>query len=171
MAANEHESKIAIMNLTVCSFSPEHQEFLFRLYASTRQQEFASLGWPPAQLEVFLRMQFNNQQRWYETAYPDAEHRIILCDGEPIGRILVNRTPESLLLVDIALLPEHQNRGIGAQYLRELNEESEKTGVPVRLQVLKTNPAQHLYERLGFVKTGEDELYLQMERKNRVIGI
>ncbi|HEV2961748.1 MAG TPA: N-acetyltransferase [Candidatus Angelobacter sp.] len=155
------------MNLTVCSFSPEHQEFLFQLYASTRQQEFAGLGWPPAQLDVFLRMQFNHQQRWYETAYPDAEHRIILRDGEPIGRILVNHTSEFHLLVDIALLPEHQNRGIGGKYLHELIQQSEKTGLPVRLQVLKTNPAQRLYERLGFVKTGEDELYLQMERKKR----
>ncbi|HEV3040873.1 MAG TPA: GNAT family N-acetyltransferase [Candidatus Angelobacter sp.] len=158
------------MNLTSCPFAVEHQEFLFRLCSSTRQQEFAGLGWPPAQLEAFLRMQFNNQQRWYQTAYPEAEHRIILSDGQPIGRILVNHTSESVLLVDIALLPEHQNRGIGAKYLRELIEQSEKAGVPVRLQVLKTNPAQHLYERLGFVKTGEDELYLQMERRNREIG-
>ena len=152
------------MNLKLCPFSAEHQEFLYRLYASTRQQEFAPLGWPPAQLDVFLRMQFNNQQNWYKTAYPDAKHQVILCDGQPIGRILVDRTPEFFLLVDIALLPEHQKQGIGANYLHELLDEAKKTGVPVRLQVLKNNPAQRLYERLGFVKTGEDELYLQMER-------
>lgn len=153
------------MNLTLRTFSREHQEFLYRLYASTRQQEFASLGWPPAQLDVFLRMQFNNQQNWYRTAYPDADHQIILSDGEPIGRILVHRTPEFFLLVDIALLPEHQKQGIGAKYLRELIQKSEEAGVPVRLQVLKNNPAQRLYERLGFIKIGEDELYLQMERR------
>ena len=151
------------MNLKLCPFSAEHQQFLYRLYASTRQQEFAPLGWPPAQLEVFLRMQFNNQQNWYTTAYPDAQHQVILCDGQPIGRILVDRTPEFFLLVDIALLPEHQKQGIGTKYLRELLDESKRAGVPVRLQVLKNNPAQRLYERLGFVKTGEDELYLQME--------
>ena len=152
------------MNLKLCPFSAEHQQFLYRLYASTRQQEFAPLGWPPAQLEVFLRVQFNNQQNWYTTAYPDAQHQVILCDGQPIGRILVDRTPEFFLLVDIALLPEHQKQGIGTKYLRELLDESKRAGVPVRLQVLKNNPAQRLYERLGFVKTGEDELYLQMER-------
>ena|SRR5436309_916958 len=152
------------MNLKLCPFSAEHQQFLYRLYASTRQQEFAPLGWPPAQLEVFLRMQFNNQQNWYTTAYPDAQHQVILCDGQPIGRILVDRTPEFFLLVDIALLPEHQKQGIGTKYLRELLDESKRAGVPVRLQVLKNNPAQRLYERLGFVKTGEDELYLPMER-------
>lgn len=152
------------MNLTLCPFSAEHQEFLYRLYASTRQQEFASLGWPPAQLDVFLRMQFNNQQNWYKAAYPAAEHQVILGDRQPIGRILVNRAPEFFLLVDIALLPEYQKQGIGNKYLRELIEQAEKAGLPVRLQVLKNNPAQRLYERLGFVKTGEDELYLQMER-------
>jgi ribosomal protein S18 acetylase RimI-like enzyme len=152
------------MNLKLFPFSAEHQEFLYRLYASTRQQEFAPLGWPPAQLDVFLRMQFNNQQNWYKAAYPDAEHQVILGDGEPIGRILVNRTPDFFLLVDIALLPEYQKRGVGAKYLRELLEQSEKAGVPVRLQVLKNNPALRLYKRLGFIKTGEDELYLQMER-------
>ncbi|HEV2992168.1 MAG TPA: GNAT family N-acetyltransferase [Candidatus Angelobacter sp.] len=163
------------MTLTSCPYSPEHQEFLFRLYASTRQREFAGLGWPPVQLEAFLRMQFNNQQRWYQTAYPEAEHRIILFEGQPIGRILVNHTHEYLLLVDIALLQEYQGQGIGSKYLQELIEQAEKAGVPVRLQVLRTNPAQHLYERLGFVKTGEDELYVQMERRigssgDRVIG-
>ena len=108
-------------------------------------------------------MQFNNQQNWYKTAYPDAQHQVILCDGQPIGRILVDRTPEFFLLVDIALLPEHQKQGIGTNYLLELLDEAKRAGVPVRLQVLKNNPAQRLYERLGFVKTGEDELYLQME--------
>jgi ribosomal protein S18 acetylase RimI-like enzyme len=166
MNTKEYESKITFMNLTLCPFSAEHQEFLYRLYASTRQQEFASLGWPAAQLEMFLRMQFNAQQRWYETAYPRAEHQIILLNGAPAGRILVSRAPDFALLVDIALLTEHRNLGIGTRLLRELIEQSEKAGIPVRLQVTKTNPARHLYERLGFVKTGEDEMYVQMEKRS-----
>src|SRR6202023_2868940 len=125
----------------------------------TRQQEFVALGWPATQLETFLRMQFNARQRWYETAYPQAEHQIVFLNGEPAGRILVNRGPDFALLVDIALLTEHRNLGIGTRLLQELIEQSEKTGIPIRLQVMKTNPAQHLYERLGFVKAGEDELY------------
>jgi ribosomal protein S18 acetylase RimI-like enzyme len=153
------------MNFILLPYSPENHEFLYQLYASTRMQEFASLGWTPAQLDVFLRMQFNAQQRWYEEAYQGAEHRIIFQDDKPIGRILVHHQPEAALLVDIALLPEHRNHGIGAKLISELIAQSEKAGVPVRLQVLKTNPAQHLYVRLGFVKTGEDQMYIQMERR------
>jgi hypothetical protein len=33
----------------------------------------------------------------------------------------------------------------------------------LQLQVLNTNPAQRLYSRLGFIKTGEDQIYTQME--------
>ena len=49
--------------------------------------------------------------------------------------------------------------------LKGLIAESEQAGVPIRLQVLRTNTkASRLYERLGFTKTGEDQMYIQMER-------
>jgi len=35
----------------------------------------------------------------------------------------------------------------------------------LRLSVLRGNRAARLYQRLGFVKIAEDEMYLQMERK------
>ena len=152
------------MDLTLHACQPEDQDFLFRLYAGTRAHELAGLGWDQAQQEVFLRMQFNAQQRWYEMAYTAADHQIICADGEAIGRIMVLRKPEQNLLVDISLLPERRNQGIGARLLKELIAESDQAGRPVNLQVLKTNPALHLYQRLGFVQTGEDEMYFQMER-------
>jgi ribosomal protein S18 acetylase RimI-like enzyme len=97
-------------------------------------------------------------------AYSAADHQIIRANGEAIGRIMVLRKPEQNLLVDISLLPERRNQGIGARLLKELIAESDQAGRPVNLQVLKTNPALHLYQRLGFVQTGEDEMYFQMER-------
>jgi hypothetical protein len=33
----------------------------------------------------------------------------------------------------------------------------------LRLQVLRGNPAIRLYQRLGFVQSGADPMYLQME--------
>src|SRR5205823_13362995 len=80
-------SKIPRMRITLRPASPEDQDFLFRLYAGTRQEELAPFGWPPAQQEMFLRMQFSAQQRWYGEAYGQASHHIILLDEKPIGRI------------------------------------------------------------------------------------
>jgi ribosomal protein S18 acetylase RimI-like enzyme len=153
------------MAVSLRPFRPEDQEFLFKLYAATRQQEVSAWGWNSAQLEAFLRMQFNAQQRSYGLTYEGAEHQIVLIDGNPIGRIMVLRKPEAALLVDVALLPEYRGRGIGGGLIRELIGQCNKDRIPVRLQVLKTNPAQRLYERLGFLRTGEDELYFQMEKQ------
>ena len=153
------------MNISLRPFSPDNQDFLFKLYASTREHELSAFAWPPAQQEAFLRMQFNAQQQWYATAFATADHQLIFVDEKPAGRILVFRDTDALRLVDIALLSEYRNRGIGTQLLRGLISESEKDRLPVRLQVLKSNPAFRVYQRLGFVTTGEDSMYYQMERK------
>lgn len=159
------------MNFTLRPFSPEYQDFLFQLYASTRQQEIAAFGWPPAQQEAFLRMQFNVRERSYESAYPEPDHRLIFDDqSRPIGRMLLAWHPDHVSLVDIALLPEYRGHGIGTQLLRELLADSDKKTLAVRLQVLRTNPAARLYERLGFTRTGEDQMYYQMEYKKPGVG-
>jgi ribosomal protein S18 acetylase RimI-like enzyme len=152
------------MTISLRPCRPDDQDFLFRLYAGTRRHEIAQFGWPQAEQEAFLRMQFTAQQRWYEMSYSQAEHQIIEGDSEPIGRLLVLRQPEAALLVDIALLPEFRRRGIGGELIRDLIAQCDRDNLPLRLQVLKNNPAVRLYERLGFRKTSEDQMYIQMER-------
>ncbi|MFI5104702.1 MAG: GNAT family N-acetyltransferase [Terriglobales bacterium] len=149
------------------SCTPDDQSFLFQLYADTRRQEVSAFGWDQAQQDAFLRMQFNAQQRAYEMTYPNAEHEIILGDDQPIGRMLVMHGADAKVLVDIALLGSHRGQGTGAKLLRELIVRGDRERVPVRLQVHRGNPARRLYERLGFLQTGEDAMYFQMERTPR----
>jgi ribosomal protein S18 acetylase RimI-like enzyme len=143
---------------------PDDQDFLFQLYVSTRQAEFAALGWDKAQLEALLRMQFSAQQRWYQGAYAQAEQQIVMLGESPIGQIMAQREAEAATLIDISLLPEHRGHGIGSGLIRDWIARYKLERIPLRLQVLKTNPAARLYERLGFVKTGEDGMYIQMEK-------
>ena len=73
-------------------------------------------------------------------------------------------TTGEIRLVDIAVLPEFRNQGIGSFALGRLLDEAKSKGKYVDLQVLKTNsPAIRLYERFGFENTGEDDLYLAMQ--------
>jgi len=153
------------MTISLRPFRLDDQEFLYQLYASTRLHEIAGFGWPAAQQEMFLRMQFNAQYRSYEAAYGQAEHRIVEQDGKPVGRIMVQWQKDFALLVDIALLAEHRGRAIGGGLLRDLIQQCARKRVPLRLQVLKTNPALRLYRRLGFTTTAEDQMYIQMERQ------
>lgn len=139
-----------------------HREFLCRLYCSTRVDEVASWGWSEEQVKMFLEMQFDLQARAYALQFPDARSFIVCSAGRPVGRLLTWESEDELRLVDIALLPEVRDRGIGTHLLREMQKEAAEQHRAVRLHVHKGNPATRLYERLGFLVTGETEFNLAM---------
>lgn len=141
----------------------DDEPFLYKLYASSRTEEMASWGLEEAQQRSFLELQFRARQRHYSIAFAFAEHKIILCDDRPIGRILVYRSEHEIRLVDIALLPEHRERGLGESLIRDLLEEADETGKTVTLHVEKLNRAARLYERLGFTVIGDTGGSYKME--------
>jgi ribosomal protein S18 acetylase RimI-like enzyme len=83
---------------------------------------------------------------------------------------VVQREPNIWRLLDISLLPEHRGQGIGGELIRALVQQCVESGAALQLQVLNTNPAQRLYVRLGFSKTGEDRIYTQMELRPQTTG-
>ena len=138
-------------------------DFLFTLYQSGRAEEMASWGWEPAQQVDFLRFQFGAQQRHYASAFPNAELRIVLEGGAPVGGILTAANEDTLHLIDLSLLPDARGRGIGTGLLTALKEEAKKKKRGVTLSVRKENPAAiRLYRRLGFYCVGESDTDLQM---------
>ncbi len=142
--------------------------FLFELYASTRAGEMAAWGWSAAQQEPFLRMQWMAQKRGYEARFPSEGHVILELEGKPVGRLWVVRGEHELLLVDVTLLPAYQGSGLGTSLLRSLQGDAAAAGRPLRLHVLRNNPALRLYTRLGFTPVagqgeGTSETYLSLE--------
>jgi ribosomal protein S18 acetylase RimI-like enzyme len=150
------------MRPTLRAATPDDESFLRSLYASTRADELQAAGLPAAQQEALLALQFNAQQMAYGAQYPEADHQIVLVNGEPAGRLLVNRSREEIRLVDISLLPQYRNRTIGASFIRQLQTEAQGSGIPLTLHVARTNPAVRFYQRLGFLQTGETGSHLQM---------
>ncbi len=135
--------------------------FFFTVYADTRTAEMASWGWSSEEQLEFLRTQFKFQQRSYQVQYPNLESRIVLSGNTPAGRMLLARNETETVLVDISLLANFHNLGIGAALLQELQGEINPGG-SLRLSVMKTNPARRLYERLGFHISDVGEVYLSM---------
>ncbi|HKQ07137.1 MAG TPA: GNAT family N-acetyltransferase [Blastocatellia bacterium] len=153
----------AIVGVRLRPARVEDEDFLFALYASTRAEEMAAWGWPAAQQDMFLRMQYRALEQRYAAEREVSDHQIILHDDRPIGRLLVARTADEIRLADIALLPEQRGRGIGAALIGELQEEAERAGLPLRLHVTRDNRAARLYERLGFIITGDIGSHFKME--------
>ena len=151
-------------DVTLRPLEPGDEELLCRVYASTRQEELTQTGWSEGQKASFVRMQFDAQSRYYEEHYEGASFSVILADDCPVGRLYVARWPGEIRIVDIALLPEHRNAGIGGALLEELIFESEATGRPLSIHVERFNPALRLYARLGFEMVEDKGVYLLMRR-------
>lgn len=139
-------------------------EFLFRLYASTRIEEKKLVNWPDDQWQQFLRMQFNLQHNQYMVNYRNPSFDIIMENEVPTGRFYVNRNADDYRLIDIALLPDFQRRGIAAALLKALITEADSVGIPVSLHVEKNNPVLDYYQRLGFRISEDKEVYYFMVR-------
>jgi len=139
--------------------------FLFRLYASTREEELATVvDWSEEQKQAFLRQQFEAQHAWYREQYADAAFDVVEVDGEPAGRFYVDRWEREVRIVDISLLPEHRGRGLGGALLAALFAEADAAGKPVSVHVERFNPALNLYTRLGFLFREDKGVYLLLER-------
>jgi len=144
---------------------PKDEEFLLAVYSSTRADEMALVNWTTEQKQAFLLMQFNAQRQYYLDQFPQAQYYIIEQAGQSIGRMIIDRSENIILLMDIALLPEYRKMGIGTALIKDLLEEADRANRPVRLHVETFNPAMNLYKRLGFIKTGEISFYHEMTRQ------
>ena len=107
------------------------------------------------------------QRQYFRTHYRPADNVVVLDRGNgrgserDIGRISVTRHWHKLFLRDIELASAHRGQGLGSALLRTVLDMAAADGKRVELHVLRCNPAQHLYSRLGFrVASGDDARWL-----------
>jgi len=148
---------------TFRSITPDDENFLYSLYASTREEELSQTTWTESEKEAFLRQQFTAQHQFYIEQFTQAKFDIVLVENEPVGRLYVDRRDDEIRLIDIALLPEYRNKGIGTSLINDLCEEAANRNKPLRIHVEKFNPALHLYKRLGFTEMKDSGVYYLME--------
>ncbi|MFJ3073667.1 MULTISPECIES: GNAT family N-acetyltransferase [Pseudomonas] len=139
--------------------------FIEQLYATSRAQEMAHSGWPAEQVAAFLSMQFNAQHTYYQAHFARAEFLIIEHQGLRIGRLYRHFGETCALLIDIALIPAFQKRGIGSALLEDLQRQADERELPIELSVEPYNPALQLYQRFGFKVINQAGVYLRMRRE------
>ena len=142
--------------------------FLLTLYRSTREQELALVPWTDEQKTAFVAMQFTAQRQHYRREYDGARFEVIERDNVPIGRLYVHERPDEIRVMDITLAAEARNHGIGGALLRAILDVGAQSKRPVTIHVERFNPAQRLYERLGFRSISSDStdsVYLLLEAR------
>ena len=151
-------------SVTLRPVTPDDDEFLLAVYTSTRADELAQVSWQPGQKESFVRWQFDLQRKEYDARYPGARYEVVLVNGQPAGRIWVGVDETEIRLLDIGLLEEFQNRGVGTVLLKRLIAEAGEANKSLRHMVfVLNNDAHRFYERLGFVTFEDVGGYKHME--------
>lgn len=121
------------------------RDFLYRLKTACLKEYVAAIwGWNEAE-----------QRRRFIANFDPVGSQIVVSFGRDIGQYAVELGPDEIFLSGLYLLPAYQGQGLGSQILRDLLLEARQSGRPVRLQVLVSNPARRLYERLGFAVIDE----------------
>lgn len=152
---------------SVLRLRPEREDdrnFRFQLFCDSRPAEWELLRQNPALYDQLSRHQFEAQTVSYRQYFPRARFDIIELDGEPIGRIVVNRPGTVVHIVDQAIVRALRNHGIGTTIMHAVIDEARNAGLPVRLKVASSNdPSMRLYLRLGFVPIQEIPAYIELE--------
>ena len=76
---------------------------------------------------------------------------------------MIESRPHEIRCIDLGLLPEYRERGLGTEIIQKLQEKARREKKPLRLQVIRFSRAVNLFDRLGFVRTSETGTHFQME--------
>ena len=149
--------------ITLRPVQESDDEFLLKVYGSTREQELAQVPWTAEQKQQFVHMQWEAQKTHYAAQHPKAGHEIIYVHGIAAGRLYLDRSGEKFHILDITLLPEYRNQGTGSLLLRRLLDEAGRLGKPVSIYVESFNPSLRFFERLAFRKEREEGFQFLMK--------
>lgn len=128
----------------------EDRPFLLEVYYSVREPEVNLVPWSIEQKRAFVLSQFNAQDSFYRSQYPKTQFQIIELKGASVGRLYTDDRPETVHILDIALLPPFRRRGIGTFLLERILWQAQQQNKAATIFVESYNPAKKLYERLGF---------------------
>ncbi|NGN97178.1 GNAT family N-acetyltransferase [Grimontia sp. S25] len=136
------------MQITLRKATESDMDFLFEFRDLTMRKYLEQVGMPTSRenYEARIRYQFDCAE-------------IIEYSGKPIGLIKAAYCLETNMwkLIQIQVHPDYQGRGIGESVIKNLLGVAKETNTTVQLSVIKTNPAQQLYSKLGFIRIEELE--------------
>ena len=147
--------------LTLNAARPEDAEFLYRLTEET-MRTYVEMTWGEWKEEMV--------RQFTRKAASDGSFDLIVFGGITVGALRVERLESHIQLDQMYISKPYQRQGIGTALVRDLIAEARSAKKPLRLRVLKPNPAKAFYERLGFVVTDETKERYFMEQSALTLG-
>jgi len=146
----------------------EDRDFLLQVYEAAREVELSMVPWDAKLKKAFVEHQFDAQTAHYASEFPKARHDVILTDdGQPVGRLYVNRTDDVIAILDITVLSEYRRQGFGSAVISALVDEARESDKAVRVYVETFNPSQQFFVSRGFVVEEAGELNIKLVWRNK----
>ncbi|MBW5798881.1 GNAT family N-acetyltransferase [Halomonas elongata] len=122
---------------------------------SRRPARLEDLEWLDPFYEGLMRPYVEITHRWdtnkFRENFDPERVSIIQVDDQEIGMLRIDVNADHIYLGDLQIASEYQRKGIGSVLLKEVIQSALERHLPIRLRVLKGNPAISLYERYGFI--------------------
>jgi 2-amino-4-hydroxy-6-hydroxymethyldihydropteridine diphosphokinase len=121
---------------------------------SRRNATLEDIEWLDSFYESVIRPYVELTHEWDSNKF--REHfdpktiEVIQADGIDIGMLKVEERDDCIYLGDLQIDRQYQNQGIGTNLIKTVIRSANIANKPIRLRVLKGNPAKELYLRLGF---------------------
>ncbi|MDE2430634.1 MAG: GNAT family N-acetyltransferase [Burkholderiales bacterium] len=148
--------------LSLRAVTEHDQSFLDDLYIS-RREDLQQLGLASAMLDQLIKMQQQAQSLGIHQHYPNADYWIVAHGNQAVGRVVVDAGSTDFRLVDIAIIPAAQRKGIAREILFAMQERARHQNMGISLAVEKNNNvARSLYLGMGFFVHSDDMLFEQM---------
>ncbi|MFH0909050.1 MAG: GNAT family N-acetyltransferase [bacterium] len=134
----------------------QDREQLYSLYCTVLRDHISAIwGWD----DTWQRNDFDGH-------FSPQQITVLLVGNHPIGYMHVEERSGVTWLRMIAILPEHQKKGIGRRAMEDLIDKANHQAKDIGLQVFKINTnARRFYERLGFNIEEETSTHFVMRRK------
>jgi len=142
---------------------PGDDAFVQGLLRETITLELGASDWPEPLRNQIVPMQVQARYSSARSAYPQGEGLILRLDGKDAGWLYFARLPSEVRLVEVVVASRVRGKGVGTSAIRHVIESAHNSTVTLHVRVINTG-AIRLYERLGFVRAGGDEVNLLMQR-------
>lgn len=109
------------------------------------------------------------QRHSFQENLPASGFTIISLSGVDIGGYCLKNKPDHLYLEMLLIDSEWQRKGYGTQVIQQLLLQAQAEGLPIKLSVLKNNPAFEFYQTLGFVVENEDCFRYQLASSHQTL--
>lgn len=117
-------------------------------------------------MQILIDMQFRGRHHQYSQQYPEAHYWIVEENSEPIGSLVVDEQPNSLLGIDIAVLRSYRRKGFGSQLMDMLREMSTESSKPLIVPIMKSNQASlGMSLKAGMWVVGENRVQFELESR------